>query len=134
MGPDDWIKNRDDFFYNSGITSQKEINGGESSSNGDGPIPKGSFNKKGKVLEAKTSTLSKLWFTIDKRDWTDPETGITYQINADGTIFGRKPMGGAGMLEFIGGGEVFKITEIGGFYIRAKTILSGGVLQKLYKV
>lgn len=77
------------------------------------------------------SYFSKLWSRL-KGDgqWTDPETGITYLLNDDGTIMMRMPLGGAGGLEYIGGGGAFKVTQIGGFYVRAKTFLSGGVFTK----
>src|SRR5690554_4795905 len=50
------------------------------------------------------SFLGKFWSRIVGRTWTDPETGITYQVKDDGTIsqFVLIEFGGGG-LDFIGG-------------------------------
>ncbi|MDN3672968.1 hypothetical protein QWY99_07875 [Flavobacterium branchiarum] len=42
--------------------------------------------------------MGKIWFTLEKKEWTDPETGLVYQVNADGTVFMLRPLGGSGML------------------------------------
>ncbi|MBF4519392.1 RHS repeat-associated core domain-containing protein, partial [Flavobacterium sp. ANB] len=80
---------------------------------------------------SKESFLKRTWIRMKgDREWTDPETGFTYLLNDDGTIMMMKPLGGAGGLEFISGGGAFKVAQIGGFYVRAKTFLSGGVFTK----
>lgn len=80
---------------------------------------------------SKESLLKRFWIRITgDREWTDPVTGLTYILNDDGTILMMKPIGGAGGLEYISGGGAFKVAHIGGFYVRAKTFLSGGVFTK----
>jgi hypothetical protein len=80
---------------------------------------------------SKESLLKRFWIRITgDREWTDPVTGLTYILNDDGTILMIKPIGGAGGLEYISGGGALKVAHIGGFYVRAKTILSGGVFTK----
>ena len=72
-----------------------------------------SINKNGeKVLEEKTSIFGKIWFTLEKREWTDPETGFVYQVNADGTISGISPMGAQSIFSFIGPGSSIKIISL----------------------
>uniref|UniRef100_UPI0032B39963 RHS repeat domain-containing protein n=1 Tax=Flavobacterium adhaerens TaxID=3149043 RepID=UPI0032B39963 len=95
--------------------------------------PTGYLTPQGKVGTDRSndSYFSKLWSRLKgEGQWTDPETGISYLLNDDGTIMMRMPLGGAGALEYIGGGGAFKVTQIGGFYVRAKTFLSGGVFTK----
>ncbi|MET3022035.1 DUF6443 domain-containing protein [Flavobacterium hydatis] len=70
--------------------------------------------KKKRVLDAKTSIIGKIWFTLEKREWTDPETGVVYQVSADGTTFGIRPLGGAGMLGNIGIGGGVSILKFKG--------------------
>ncbi|MFQ6601768.1 hypothetical protein [Flavobacterium sp. C3NV] len=56
-----------------------------------------------KVLEEKKGFLSKLWFSLEPREWEETETGLVYQVNADGTIRHIRPLGGAGALGIVGG-------------------------------
>ena len=64
-----------------------------------------------KVLEAKKTLLGKLWATLEPREWTDPNTELVYNVNADGTIKGIRPLGGAGALGFLEGGGAFKVPD-----------------------
>lgn len=112
------------FSSNNGETVDNDGNtadDGADANNSQDP-PKGK-----KVLEAKTSILVKIWGTLEKREWTDPESGLTYQVSAYGTIFGIRPLGALGL---VGAGGGFKVSQMAGFYIRAKTFLSGGVYTK----
>ncbi|WP_286920752.1 DUF6443 domain-containing protein [Flavobacterium sp. UBA4197] len=93
-----------------------------------------SLSKNGdKVLNnvTKKTILGKIWSTIQgQREWADPETGLTYMVDDEGKVTIPQPIGGLGVLEFTGGGGAFKVTQIGGFYIRAKTFFSGGIYTK----
>src|SRR5690554_7132074 len=51
------------------------------------------------------SFLGKFWSRIVGRTWTDPETGITYQVKDDGTISQFV------LIEFGGGGLDFRSEE-----------------------
>jgi hypothetical protein len=51
-------------------------------------------------------------------------------VRERGTLGSLRPLGGAGALGWIGGGGVFKVAQVGGFYVRAKTFMSGGVYTK----
>ena len=85
-----------------------------------------------KVLNDVTpkTTLGKIWSALQgNREWTD-EIGLTDWVNDKGEIIGLKPIGGEGMLGLIGGGGAYKVSQMAGFYIRAKTFISGGVYTK----
>lgn len=55
---------------------------------------------------------------------------MTLFVRERGTLGSLRPLGGAGALGWIGGGGVFKVAQVGGFYVRAKTFMSGGVYTK----
>ncbi|WP_367272578.1 RHS repeat domain-containing protein [Flavobacterium sp.] len=62
---------------------------------------------------SKDSYLSKLWDRLKGEDeWTDPETGLSYLLNEDGTIKMRMPLGGAGGLAWISGGAEIKLLSL----------------------
>ncbi len=61
-----------------------------------------------KVLNAKTSTLGRLWATLEPRTWTSPYN-LVYNVDADGIVTGIRPLGGLGVLGFVSGGGVAKI-------------------------
>ncbi|MDN3708425.1 DUF6443 domain-containing protein [Myroides ceti] len=85
--------------------------GGGSNGNENGTLVS-LFQEPGKkVMESKNSFLGKLWFTLEPREWTDVETNLTYQVNADGTIKGIRPLGGLGVLGFVNGAGTLKTAK-----------------------
>ena len=85
--------------------------GGGSNGNENGTLVS-LFQEPGKkVMEIKNSFLGKLWFTLEPREWTDVETNLTYQVNADGTIKGIRPLGGLGVLGFVNGAGTLKTAK-----------------------
>jgi len=90
-------------------TTSKRGGGGNGNENG---TLVSLFQEPGKkVMESKNSFLGKLWFTLEPREWTDEETNLTYQVNADGTIKGIRPLGGLGVLGFVNGGGTLKAVK-----------------------
>ncbi len=82
-----------------------------------------------KVLNAKTSTLGRLWATLEPRTWTSPYN-LVYNVDADGIVTGIRPLGGLGVLGFVNGGGAFKVATVNGFYVRSSTTLSNGVYTR----
>ena len=78
-----------------------------------------------KVLDNKTSILGRLWATLELRTWEDGI--IIYNVDADGKILGIKPYTGDAP---IGSAGSFKVTQLHGFYIRARTLFSNGTFEK----
>ncbi len=66
-----------------------------------------------KVLNAKTSTLGRLWATLEPRTWTSPYN-LVYNVDADGIVTGIRPLGGLGVLGFVNGPNSFKLLKFGG--------------------
>jgi hypothetical protein len=129
--------NNDDGTFSSNNNEKVDNDGNVQESNDEGdPKKKGILKGVGfgaKVLIDVTpkSVLGKIWSAIQgNREWTDPDTGLTYLVNDKGETISLKPVGGEGVFGFIGGGGAFKVTQISGFYVRAKTFLSGGVYTK----
>jgi RHS repeat-associated protein len=78
----------------------------------EGGLAQGNPPKNGEiVLQEIKSLLGKIWNTLQPREWTDPNTGLVYNINADGSIRGIRPNGSAGALGWIGGGGEVKAIE-----------------------
>jgi hypothetical protein len=94
------------FSSNNDETIDNDGNAVDKNEEGDPPSKTKNIIKSGKVLDAKTSLLGKIWGSLEPREWEDPETGGMYQVNADGTIKGIRPLGGAGLVGdiSIGGG------------------------------
>ena len=90
------LRNADDNGYNNEISNSRYEDNDDK--NYEDPPKVGQ-----KVLEAKKTLLGKIWGTLEKREWTDPEFGITYLVNADGTIFTVRPIGGMGAMGLVGG-------------------------------
>ncbi len=86
------------------FTTSEENNG-----NGGGGDP---FVGK-KVLEAKTSTLGKLWATLEPRTWTSPYN-VVYNVDANGVVIAVRPLGGLGVLGFVSGPSSYKLLKFGG--------------------
>jgi hypothetical protein len=56
------------------------------------------------------SLCSKFWIGLtEDREWTDPETGMTFLVKQDGTIGSLRPLGGAGIFEWVSGAGELKI-------------------------
>lgn len=63
---------------------------------------------------------------LEPREWSDSR-GTLYNVDSDGKIKGVRPYMGDVPL---GPAGAFKITQMHGFYIRAKTLFSSGTFEK----
>ncbi|MCL9768863.1 RHS repeat-associated core domain-containing protein [Flavobacterium sp. HXWNR69] len=111
-GETKWTNNGNGSFSNSNGESISSGEHDSAGSNSDSDTGINSANqdppKAKKVLEAKKTILGKLWATLEPREWEDPETGLVYQVAADGTILRLRPIGGAVSFGPSGGANILK--------------------------
>lgn len=107
-----------------------EASPGDDGGGGNGGPGKGSTVKyvretDEQVLGAKTSTLGKLWATLEPREWVDQATGLVYNVDASGKITELRPLGGLGPLGYINGPSGVKLLVQFGKTENQFTILLG---------
>lgn len=80
------------------------------------------FEKGDVVLPAKETLLGRFWATIEPRVVSDGR--FRYTVDADGQIIGFKPLGGLGLLEFVGGPGALKAAAKTGTKLFGKEVVT----------